>query len=151
MVCYCTLTTFDSQPSTSIFTEGWGNLDTTSNSVVAKSVFMMLQKSFISLLIESLPVRLIRILASKCIQYTDKKCLLRHPHICVMCKKENSVNFEFHATFPWLTIDYFAVMSFDTNVSMSQKRVFRHLVIFVDQLWKFRFRNVFFIVEAPKE
>ena len=77
VVCYRTLTTFDSQPSTSIFTEGWGNLDTTSNSVVAKSVFMMLQKSFISLLIESLPVRHIRILASKCIQYTDKKCTVR--------------------------------------------------------------------------
>ena len=46
VVCYGTLTTFDSQPSTSIFTEGWGNLDTTSNSVVAKSVFMMLQKKF---------------------------------------------------------------------------------------------------------
>ena len=121
--------------------------------VVAKSVFMMLQKSFISLLIECLPVWVVRILASKCIQYTDKKCLLRHPHICVMCKKENSVNFEFHATFPWLTIDYFESSNgfWHKCVNVSKKRIFRHLVIFVDQLWKFRFWNVFFIVEAPKE
>ena len=130
MVCYRTLTTFDSQPSTSIFTEGWGNLDTTSNSVVAKSVFMMLQKSFISLLIECLPAWLILILASKCIQYTDKQCILRHRHICVVCTKENSVNFELHATSHCLIIDYFESRNeFDT---MSQKRLFTHLVIFVD-------------------
>ena len=150
MVCYRTLTTFDSQPSTSIFTEGWGNLDTTSNSVVAKSVFMMLQKKFYKPADWMSP--LIRILAPKCIQYMHKKCILRHQHICVMCNKDNSVDFEFHATFPWLTIDYFAVMSFDTNVSMSQKRLFRHLVIFVNKLWKFWFWNtIFFIVEAPKK
>ena len=151
MVCYRTLTTFDSQPSTSIFTEGWGNLDTTSNSVVAKSVFMMLQKKFYKPADWMSP--LIRILAPKCIQYMHKKCILRHQHICVMCNKDNSVDFEFHATFPWLTIDYFESSNgfWHKCVNVSKKRIFRHLVIFVDQLWKFRFRNVFFIVEAPKE
>ena len=53
-----------------------------------------------------------------------------------MCAKENSVNFELHATSHCLIIDYFESRNeFDTNVSMSQKRLFRHLVIFVDQHW----------------
>ena len=77
-----------------------------------------------------------------------------HSNICVMCMKENSVNFEFYTTFPWLTIDYFESRNdfWQKCVNVSQKGLFRHLAIFVDQFWRIPIlKYIFFIVEAPKK